>query len=152
MMSPIGTALTTREERFWCRSTNLAQAYNRERNAPRIASFIDHVLGNRFGHRPKARASILEPSRHVEPSDLRTPLSKRVDRVPVLYFTDASRETITWVIQSMLDQWNMSLAELETTSSHNLAAALTTCRKSIPVAASSLEVPLVPSFLRSVAV
>ena len=108
---------------------NLARAYNRDRDASRIAFFVDLVLGNRFENRPwpEAQASILfalEPSDHVEPSDLRTPLSKQVDRVPVVYVSDASRGTITWITQAMLDHWNISLAELETTASRNLAAAL----------------------------
>jgi hypothetical protein len=105
---------------------NLARAYNRNRDGSRIASFVDIILGNRFEDRawPEAQPSILfalEPSDHVEPSDLRTPLSKRVDRVPV-YVSD--RGTITWITQAMLDDWNISLAELETTASGNLGAAL----------------------------
>ena len=108
---------------------NLARAYNRDRDQSRIASFVDAVLGSRFESRPwpEAQPSILfalEPSDHVEPSDLRTPLSKQVDRVPVVYTLDASPETITWITQSMLDGWNISLAQLETTASANLAAAL----------------------------
>ena len=108
---------------------NLARAYNRDRDQSRIASFVDAMLGSRFESRPwpEAQPSILfalEPSDHVEPSDLRTPLSKQVDRVPVVYTLDASPETITWITQSMLDGWNISLAQLETTASANLAAAL----------------------------
>src|SRR5215467_11359241 len=76
---------------------NLARAYNRDRDESRIASFVDTVLGNRFEHRPwpEAQPSILfalEACDHVEPSDLRAPLSKQVDRVPVV--SDASRGTI----------------------------------------------------------
>src|SRR5262245_62869095 len=74
---------------------NLARAYNRDRDQSRIASFVDAMLGSRFESRPwpEAQPSILfalEPSDHVEPSDLRTPLSKQVDRVPVVYTLDAS--------------------------------------------------------------
>jgi hypothetical protein len=65
----------------------------------------------------------LEPSNHVEPSDLRTPLSKQVDRVPV-YVSDASRGTTTWITQAMLNEWTISLVELEATASRNLATAL----------------------------
>jgi hypothetical protein len=106
---------------------NLARTYNRDRDVSRIVSFVDAVLGNRFDKRPwpETQLSILfalEPSDHVEPSELRTPLSKQVDRVPVV--SDASRGTITWITKAMLDDWNISLAELDTTASHNLAAAL----------------------------
>jgi hypothetical protein len=108
---------------------NLARAYNRDRDESRITFFVDTVLGNRFENRPwpEAQPTILfalEPSDHAEPSDLRTPLSKQVDRVPVVYVADPSRGTITWITQAMLDDWNISLAELETTASRNLAAAL----------------------------
>src|SRR5262245_37122319 len=107
---------------------NLARAYKRDQDASRIVSFVDLVLGDRFESRPwpEVQPSILfalEPSDHVEPSDLRTPLSKQVDRVPV-YVSDASRGTITWITQAMLNERNISLAELETTASHNLATAL----------------------------
>src|SRR5215470_4211697 len=114
-------------EKLWVSLDNLARAYNRDRDQSRIASFVDAVLGSRFESRPwtEAQPSILfalEPSDHVEPSDLRTPLSKQVDRVPVV--SDASRGTITWITQAMLDHWNISLSELERTALHNLAAAL----------------------------
>jgi hypothetical protein len=65
----------------------------------------------------------LEPSNHVEPSDLHTPLSKQLDRVPV-YVSDARRGTTTWITQAMLNEWTISLAELEATASRNLATAL----------------------------
>ena len=106
---------------------NLVRAYKRDQDESLVASFVDLVLGDRFESRPWAHAQpsilfALEPTDHVEPSDLRAPLSKQVDRVPV--YVSASRGTITWITQAMLNEWNISLAELETTASHNLATAL----------------------------
>jgi len=107
---------------------NLARAYHRDPDESRITTFVDVVLGNRFENRPwpEAQSSILfalEPSDHVDPSELRIPISKQVDRVPV-YVSDVSRGTITWITQAMLSEWNISLAELEKTASQNLATAL----------------------------
>ena len=102
MMSPIDNALSTREGSFWCRSTTWrgpTTVTAMSLGSP-LSSTSCSAIGSRS--RPKAQPSIpfaLEPSDHAEPCELRTPLSKQVDRVPVSRMR--SRGTITWITQAM---------------------------------------------------
>lgn len=107
---------------------NLRRDYERDRDSSRIARFLDSVLAMPGGGREsweEAQANVLfclEPSGYVEPPELRTALSDLVDRVPVHW--DTSRNTISWIVQGMLDDWRVSLANLTAVASGNLARAL----------------------------
>jgi hypothetical protein len=69
------------------------------------------------------RSSILftlEPSDYAEPLPLRTAISERVDKVLAVVRV----ERISFITPKLLNNWQVSLAELEATASRNQAAAL----------------------------
>jgi hypothetical protein len=110
---------------------NLAREYIRDQDGACVARFVDGVLGVGVREQPweEARASLLftlEPSDYAEPPPLRTRISDRVDKVPVL--VRASGRTLSWITPAMVADWQVSLAEVEATASRNLAAALATAK------------------------
>jgi hypothetical protein len=107
---------------------NLRRGYARDGDASRVARFLDSVLATPVGGPEswaEAQANVLfclEPSGYAEPPPLRVTLSDLVDRVLVHW--DASRNTISWISQDQLDDWQVSLTDLSAVASGNLARAL----------------------------
>jgi hypothetical protein len=107
---------------------NLAREYARDPDDARVSRFIDLALAGSLrtpDSWEEARKSVLfclEPSDHVEPPPLRTPVSERLERV-LVYF-DVSNGTITWITPDMLDGWRVTADEAEAVALSNLAAAL----------------------------
>jgi uncharacterized protein YtpQ (UPF0354 family) len=104
---------------------NLARDYDRERDEGCVASFVDNLLSVYVEEQPweDVQSSILftlEPSDYAEPLPLRTPISDRVDRVPAV--VRVSR--ISFITPALVNNWQVSLAEVEATASRNMAAAL----------------------------
>jgi hypothetical protein len=112
---------------LWVSLDNLARAYQGDREEAHVVRFVDAVLTTRSEMQSwqAVQSSILfslEPSDYADPPDFRTPISRRVDRVPVLI--EPSMATIAWVTPRMLECWQVSLADVEAEASRNLAAAL----------------------------
>jgi hypothetical protein len=110
---------------------NLAREYARDRDPSRVSRFIDTVLTARQDHVSwnDARPSILlclEPSDHVEPPAFRTPVSDRVDQVPVHF--NAATGAISWITPRMLDDWRVTLEDIKPVALTNLSGALTTAK------------------------
>jgi uncharacterized protein YtpQ (UPF0354 family) len=110
---------------------NIVREYRRDADPTRITRFVDTVLAADVDHAawPQAQGSIfhcLEPSDHVERSELRSAVSDRVDRVPVLFAAATGR--ITWVSEAMLHDWQITMEELAATALANLASLLTETR------------------------
>jgi hypothetical protein len=110
---------------------NFAREYRRDADPSRIARFVDSVLATGVDHASWAKAQnsifyCLEPSDHVERSELRSSISDRVDRVPVLFGTSSGR--IVWISEAMLRDWQVSKEDLATAALGNLARALTETR------------------------
>jgi len=110
---------------------NVAREYRRDADPERITRFVDTVLAAEVDHATwrQSQCSIfycLEPSDHVERSDLRTAVSDRVDRVPVLFQGSTGR--ITWVSEAMLRDWQVSKEDLSTAILSNLASVLAETR------------------------
>ena len=106
---------------------NLARKYLRDSDEEHVVRFIDIVLSAPLGPRSweAARTKVLfclEPSDYAEPPDFRNPVSKRVDRV--LVDVEPSKETISWMTPGMLEDWRVTLDEVEAMALSNLAAAL----------------------------
>ncbi len=106
---------------------NVVRAYQRDVDHSAIARFVDSVLANGAAHPSwaQAQSSILlslEPADHVEPSELRRPVSQLVDRVPVLFDEPAGK--ITWISEAMLENWKITRADMEAAAATNLAALL----------------------------
>jgi len=106
---------------------NLARDYAREQDEACVVSFVDNLLSLYVEEQSweEVRGLILftlEPSDYAEPLLLRTPISDRVDRVPVI--VRAPRQTVSFITPTMVDKWQVSLAEVEAAASRNLAAAL----------------------------
>jgi hypothetical protein len=81
----------------------------------------------------------LEPSDYAEPLPLRTPISDRVDRVPVI--VRAPRQTVSFITPTMVDKWQVSLAEVEAAASRNLAAALAAAKEHADVGWHAARLP-----------
>jgi hypothetical protein len=106
---------------------NLARMYLHDPDSAHVSHFIDAVLSTGGPLEPwkQARTSVLfclEPSDYAEPPPFRTPISKRVDRVPV--HIDDSRGGMHWITPGMLEEWQVTLDDVETTAWRNVAAAL----------------------------
>jgi hypothetical protein len=106
---------------------NVAREYRRDENPACIARFIDTVLATDVDHATWAQAQgsifyCLEPSDHVEPSELRSAVSDRVDRVPVFFQESTGR--IAWVSEKMLRDWQITTDDLSAAALGNLARLL----------------------------
>jgi hypothetical protein len=106
---------------------NLRRDYERDKDTSRVSGFVETVLQatKPLGAWAEGRSSVFfafEPSDYLEPSPLRTPVSDHIDRVPVHF--DPSRGTITWLDQSQLDTWQVSLEDLAAEALANLARIL----------------------------
>jgi uncharacterized protein YtpQ (UPF0354 family) len=104
---------------------NLARDYDRERDEGCVASFVDNLLSAYVEQQSweEMRSSImftLEPSDYAEPLPLRTPISERVDKVLAVVRV----ERISFITPTLVNTWQVSLAELVATASRNQAAAL----------------------------
>jgi hypothetical protein len=106
---------------------NLKRECGRDFDASLVVKFVDSVLSASFASQSweEVRHSILfclEPTDYLERPELRTSISNRVDRVPVQF--DPAKGTIVWVTRTMLDEWEVSLKEVEAAAADNLAATL----------------------------
>jgi hypothetical protein len=109
---------------------NLAREYAIDRDPECVPRFVDAILHGGFLLDWKiARESVLfclEPNDYVESCDLRLPVSRQVDRVPVL--VDKRLRTCLWVTQGMLETWAVSVDEFTQVASANLALALSSSK------------------------
>jgi uncharacterized protein YtpQ (UPF0354 family) len=112
---------------------NLARNYAREQDVACVASFVDNLLslyrrveGQSWEEVRGLILFAIEPSDYAEPLPLRSPISDRVDRVPVI--VRAPLQTVSFITPTIVDTWQVSRAEVETTASRNLAAALTAAK------------------------
>lgn len=106
---------------------NLRRAYDLDRDEGHVTHFVDSVLSARIDDLPweQVQGAILftvEPSDYVNPSEMRLPLSERVDMVPVLL--DVARNTITWISFSMVGAWKVPITDVGDAALRNLAAQL----------------------------
>ncbi|HME08207.1 MAG TPA: hypothetical protein VKG25_14220 [Bryobacteraceae bacterium] len=106
---------------------NLSRQYAYERDPDCVPRFVEAIL-----HRAttlswsSARESILfalEPNDYVESSDLRLPLSKRVDRVPIL--VDQPLGTWRFIMREMLKEWDVTMDDVTQVAGSAMALALT---------------------------
>src|SRR5258706_3899821 len=116
------------ETRLLLSVENLAREYEREHDVTCVGRFLDSALSVQLGTPAVwtlARKSVLfclEPTDYAERPEIRTALSEKVDRVPALL--DDSKGRLTWISASMLNQWGVSIRDVETAALENIASAL----------------------------
>jgi hypothetical protein len=106
---------------------NLAREYKIDHDADCVPRFLDAILERDSGAMldwNQARESVLfglEPNDYAESSDLRAPISRRVDRVPILIHRRLG--AWQWIMRDMLEGWGISMNDLAEVAFANLAAA-----------------------------
>jgi hypothetical protein len=106
---------------------NLAREYRQEGDDACVARFLDSSLAvdpgvtTDWAEASKSVLFCLEPSDYVEGPEIRVSLSKQIDRVPTV--VDEAKGRVTWISSRMLDQWGVSVRDVETTAMGNLAIA-----------------------------
>ena len=106
----------------------ISREYTIHRDPDCVVQFVDAILKGAAGaiaDWKQIRESILfalEPNDYIESCDLRLPVSRRVDRVPVLI--DQRRGTWQWIMRDMLEGWGVSIDDVTKAAFANMASAL----------------------------
>ncbi len=109
---------------------NLEKEYERKKDGTCVAQFLDTLLTIQPGNYPSWEDSkkfilfALEPNDYRLSHTIRTPVSKRVDRIPVLLECDEEWFKTTWIGEAQLAHWGVTLAEVEALAFENLDAAI----------------------------
>jgi hypothetical protein len=110
---------------------NVAREYERDADRSRITRFVDSVLTASVDRSSWAEVQgsiffCLESADHVERSELRSPISDCVDRVPVLFHAPTGK--IVWIGEAMLRSWEITKEDLAAAALSNLARLLAETR------------------------
>lgn len=106
---------------------NLRREMERNGDPGCVVRFVEILLGAPTDPQPWSndRSRIyfaLEPSDYAEKPDIYTPVSDRIDRLPVLY--DADRGAVAFVSKNMIAEWQVTLDDVVAAANRNLAQAM----------------------------